>query len=156
MIETGICPQCNIPMQSENGDNEYSIEYWWECECDRSYADDGTGENITDYECTDIQIKETDECVFYKKVGVVKAKITEVKRPFHNFLIAKTLLLGEILGTYNLLGIKGYSLSDLCKWVWENDRDIVEEYETLEEYIEEVNFGNDGFGFEKEEIEILD
>lgn len=58
---------------------------------------------------------------------------------------------------YNLLAIKGEKgLYGLCKYEWENDVESVQEegYESLEDFIEDVNFGNDGFGFSKDEIEL--
>jgi hypothetical protein len=53
MIKEGICPHCIKPMKSENGENISETEYWWECECGRSY-DTETGKDITNYDCTDI------------------------------------------------------------------------------------------------------
>lgn len=94
------------------------------------------------------------ECI---KVG----KLKEIKRPWHKYLEGKTLILFELGGAYNLLAIKGeeqFGLKGLCKYSWENDIEAVNEegYEKLEDFIEEVNFGNDGFGFDKDEIELCD
>lgn len=49
--KNGICPHCNIKLESENGDNGEITEYWLECsKCGRSY-DDVTGKDITEYDC---------------------------------------------------------------------------------------------------------
>lgn len=53
MKQNGICPHCNKQMKYENGDNGEITEYWWECECGRSYNENG--KDITDYTCTNVQ-----------------------------------------------------------------------------------------------------
>lgn len=86
-------------------------------------------------------------------------KLKEVKVPWQRYLKEKTLILFEFGGGYNLLAIKGEDgLKDLCKYAWEYDPETVEEsgYESLENFIEDVNLGNDGFGFKKNEIELCD
>lgn len=52
MKQNGICPHCNIKMKYENGEDGEITVYWWECECGRSYDEDG--KDITDYKFTDI------------------------------------------------------------------------------------------------------
>lgn len=53
MVKEGMCPHCNKSMKHENGENGFLAEFWWECDCGRSYNCD-TAEDITDYDCTDI------------------------------------------------------------------------------------------------------
>lgn len=48
----GMCPHCDKYMKYENGENGSTTEYYFECECGRSYNSEG--EDITDYDCTDI------------------------------------------------------------------------------------------------------
>lgn len=43
---------CNKDMESENGEKGEITEYYWQCECGRSY--DEAGKDITDYSCTDV------------------------------------------------------------------------------------------------------
>lgn len=84
-------------------------------------------------------------------------KLKEVKMPWQRYLEGKTLILFEFEDRYNLLAIKGEKgLDGLCKYAWEYDSETAEEsgYESLENFIEDVNLGNDGFGFKKNEIEL--
>lgn len=52
MIKEGICPHCNKQMEYENGEDGFTTVFYWECKCGRSYDLDGN--DVTDYECTNI------------------------------------------------------------------------------------------------------
>lgn len=85
-------------------------------------------------------------------------KLKKASKPWQKYLINKTLMLMQFNnGSYDLILIEGESgLDGLCKYAWENDADSRKKtgYESLEAFIEECNLANDGFGFEKEDIEI--
>ena len=87
----------------------------------------------------------------------VKGKLVNYDKPYKEYLRNKILLLGNIFGQYELLAISGEDgLKGLCEYVWNNDEAARGEYETLEGFTEEVELGNDGFGFDYEEIERVD
>ena len=88
----------------------------------------------------------------------VIGKLIDAKLPFHNYLKDKELILGKVFEQWTLLGIYNDEggFKKLCKWVWENDKPSCEGYEKLEDFIKEVNLGNDGFGFDLDEIEIIE
>lgn len=85
-------------------------------------------------------------------------KLKKVTLPWHKYLWNRKLILFEMGIGYNLIGIMGENsgLDGLCKYEWENDPKMAQEngYEKLEDFIEEVNLGNDGFGFSEDEIEL--
>ena len=84
-------------------------------------------------------------------------KLKATKRPWHKYLEGKILILFEFGGAYNLLAIKDEkSLKGLCKYAWEHDEENSKEYDCLDDFIGEVELGNDGFGFDKDEIELCD
>ena len=121
-----------------------------------------------EHELTDKQIDAYELCSKNNDVSefasCIKAgKLKEAKEPWHKYLKGKTLLLFDLFGRYSLTGIlygkyKSEKLESLCKYVWENCKEEMEEegYEKVEDFIEEVNLGNDGFAFDKDEIELLD
>lgn len=88
-----------------------------------------------------------------------RGKLKEATKPWQKYLINKTLLLMQFKnGSYDLILIEGeVDLDSLCRYVWENDKLAKEEagYESLEAFIEECELGNDGFGFDEDEIEII-
>lgn len=92
--------------------------------------------------------------------GIYFAKLKKVTQPWHECLKGKELFVGEIDGSYNLLAVSGDRnwVENLCKYVYKNDKKMYEElgYESLESYIENCMLGNDGFGFDKDEIEIIE
>lgn len=64
--------------------------------------------------------------------------------------------IGEMYSLLSIVGEKG--LKGLYKWCYENCRKDFDEmgYESLDDWIEECELGNDGFGFDKDEIELID
>lgn len=85
-------------------------------------------------------------------------KLKEVALPWHEYLKEKKLLLFKLGEGYSLLSIVGEKgLRGLCKWYYENDKKGFDEmgYESLNDWIEECELGNDGFGLDKGEIEEL-
>lgn len=54
MVKEGICPHCNKIMNYENGENGETTEFWWECDCGRSY-NPNDGKDITDYSCINVE-----------------------------------------------------------------------------------------------------
>ena len=46
----------------------------------------------------------------------------------------------------------------ICGYIYENDKESFEEleYDSLESWTEECELGNEGFGFNKDELEILE
>lgn len=85
-------------------------------------------------------------------------KLKKATLPWHECLKDKKLVLFEMSEGYNLLSIAGEEgIKGLCKWCYENNRKDFDEmgYESLDDWIEECELGNDGFGFEKNEIEEL-
>lgn len=102
---------------------------------------------------------EIKEAVNLFNKSIKTGKLKEVKATWQKYLEGKTLILFEFGGDYNLLAIKGEKgLKGLCEYEWQNDVKSLQEegYESLREYTEEVNLGNDGFGFDKDEIELID
>ncbi|APM41373.1 hypothetical protein [Clostridium kluyveri] len=89
-------------------------------------------------------------------------KLKKVTEPWHGYLKDKKLIVFKIGTGYNLISIDGEkgekNLEGLCKYAWENDPETTQEsgYDCVEDFIEEVNLGNDGFGFNEDEIEICD
>lgn len=92
--------------------------------------------------------------------GIKKAKLKKFTYPWQQYFKNKTLIVGELFGDYTLLGIVDDKdcFKILCKYVYENDRETFNElgYDSLEAWIEEVELGNEGFGFKKDELEILE
>jgi len=85
-------------------------------------------------------------------------KLKKVTLPWHEYLKEKRLLLFKLGEGYNLLSIVGEKgIRGLCKWCYENNRKDFDDmgYESLDDWIEECELGNDGFGFGKDEIEEL-
>jgi len=93
---------------------------------------------------------------------IVKGKLKLSALPnseqfWHNYLIGKTFTLCSSLaeGCWNLIGIDGEEkCSNFLKWVWNHEPK--HDYESFEDMTEEMDFGNDGFGFETEEIEVIE
>ena len=87
------------------------------------------------------------------------AKIKKVTYPWHEFLKDKILIVGELCKHYNLLGIKDDKdwVKNLCNYIYKNDKETFNDlgYQIIDEYISECKCGNDGFGFYKDEIEII-
>ena len=86
-------------------------------------------------------------------------KLKKVKYPWHKYLEGRKLMLFTWSdSTYNLIGIYGENngLDGLCEYVWKNDAKAAKEdgYKSLEEFKEDVYLGNNGFGFDKDEIEL--
>jgi len=91
--------------------------------------------------------------------GIKKAKLKKATKSWQGYLKDKILIVGELFNGYNLIGILGEKdFSGLCKYAYENDKAVFDElgYETLNAWIEECELGNDGFGFSKDGIEILE
>lgn len=93
-----------------------------------------------------------------KEFGISKAKIKEPKNKWHEYLTGKQLIVGELGGSYNLLGFDGTEeeYKELCKIAWENEPEEEHQYDTLESFTAEVLEGNDGFGFTADEIELIE
>lgn len=91
---------------------------------------------------------------------VIKGTLKEVKLPWHKYLEGKTLILITWLdNTWCLAAIEGEDgLSGLCKYEWqyEEENGIEHEYYELTDFIESVKDSNDGFGFEHDEIQIIE
>lgn len=92
--------------------------------------------------------------------GIKKAKLKKVTQPWHKYLDGKTLVVEWLCEQFQLLNVIGEKdwIENLCKYVCENDKKLFNElgYESLNAYIEECKLGNDGFGFSKDEIEIVE
>lgn len=99
---------------------------------------------------------EVDDFASCVKIGRLK----KVIMPWHQHLKDKNLILFEFGTGYNLIGIIGENngLDELCNYTWENDPETVKESgydytkDSVEDFMEEVKMGNDGFGFDKDEI----
>ena len=88
------------------------------------------------------------------KISKGKLKKVDNNRPWHEYLKDKILILGEIFNQYRLLAIEGEkNLEGLCRYAWATEPDSEHEYETLEDFIEDVELGNMGYGFDIEEIQ---
>jgi hypothetical protein len=90
---------------------------------------------------------------------IVKAKLVkpDSEKFWHEYLIEKefTLCSSVAEGFWNLIGISGEEkCNEFLKWVWKNE--IEHEYETFEDMKGEIDCGNDGFGFESNEIEVIE
>ncbi|WP_024833812.1 hypothetical protein [Ruminiclostridium josui] len=93
---------------------------------------------------------------------IVKGKFkptesTDTKKFWQNYLIGKTLTLCSSVmeGCWNLVGIDGEEkCKDFLKWVWDHEKE--HDYESFEDMQEEMDCGNDGFGFEPDEIEVIE
>lgn len=92
--------------------------------------------------------------------GIKKAKLKKAFNPWHEYLKDKILIVGKMFDDYNLIGIVGEKkgIKNLCNYCYENDKKAFEQsgYDNLMNWIEECELGNDGFGFSKDELEILD
>lgn len=90
---------------------------------------------------------------------ISKGRLKQVnpKRPWHKYLEGKTLLIAKhpfVVNHWDLLKIFGEEdLSDLCRYAWEVESE--HKYDCVEDFIEDVKDGNNGFGFDTDEI-ILD
>lgn len=101
-----------------------------------------------------------DDFASYIKIG----KLKKITLPWHEYLKDKKLIVFKFGTGYNLIGIIGENkgLDGLCNYTWENDPETVKESgydytkDSVEDFMEEVYLGNDGFGFNKDEIEIYD
>lgn len=91
---------------------------------------------------------------------IKKAKLKKVTQTWQKYLESKTLVVGWLCKQFQLLGIIGEKdwIENICKYVYKNDRKAYDEigYKSLDAWIEEVKLGNDGFGFDKDELEILE
>lgn len=87
---------------------------------------------------------------------VKKGKLKNIIKPWHKYLEDKIMLLISMFGIWNLIVIEGEEdLNGLCEYAWNNDPEAKAEYDTLKGWQEEVENGNDGFGFDYDEIEII-
>lgn len=91
-----------------------------------------------------------------KMIKVMKGKIKKPSNSWEEYLNGKTLILCTgLVETLNLLGIEGEEeLDDLCEHVWNAHEE--QGHYTLEDFKEAVKLGNDGFGFDKNNIEIIE
>ena len=93
---------------------------------------------------------------------IVKGKLKpaesdDPQKFWHNYLMGKTLTLCSSVmeGYWNLIGIEEEEkCSSFFKWVW--DHEPKHDYKSFEDMQEEMDFGSDGFGFEPEEIEVIE
>lgn len=129
-------------------------KHYWEDNCMKN-LDEERIEIDADGKCTTFE-KGTNE--LYKQ-SILKAKLKKATAGWHMYLEGKTLIVGEIDGSYNLLSIFGEKngISNLYEFVYDNCKDLYKElgYKSLKDYIAECKIGNDGFGFDKDEIELL-
>ena len=91
-------------------------------------------------------------------LNVAKAKIKTPKNEWQKFLADKVMIVGEIGGHYSFLGFDGTEdeYRELCKIAWDSVPEEEHEYDCLEDFTNEVLQGSDGFGFDAEEIEIIE
>lgn len=93
------------------------------------------------------------------KDSILKGRVKQNGLPWQKYLEGKELLLFKTGEGYNLISIKEEvnGIENLCKYIYENERDSYYEcgYESLDDFIEECKLGNDGFGFDKDEIELI-
>lgn len=97
-----------------------------------------------------------------KSEWLFKGKLKQVTKPWQKYLEGKVLLLFKFNEeAFNLIlahDEEGNTIENLCKYIFENDRETYDKlgYESLNAWMEECKLGNDGFGFTKDEIEILE
>lgn len=91
-------------------------------------------------------------------LDISKAKIKTSKNKWQEYLADKVLIVGEIGGHYSFLGFEGQEedYKELCRIAWYSLPKEERPYEHLGNFIDEVLLGNDGFGFDAEEIEIIE
>lgn len=94
--------------------------------------------------------------MIYFKIAKGKLKQVNSERPWQKYLIGKVMILcTNIGGGWEIAGIEGESDSNgLCRYAWETEPE--HEYESLEDFQEEVAMGNDGFGLDLDEVEIIE
>jgi hypothetical protein len=90
---------------------------------------------------------------------IIKGKLKEVdpENTWHEYLLGKTLSLCSSVaeGCWNLVGIDGeVQCEDFFKWFW--DKEQPAEYESFEEMLDSMINGYDSFGFEADEIEVIE
>jgi hypothetical protein len=85
-------------------------------------------------------------------------KQVNVERPWQNYLVGKELILAtQWCGGWALLAISGEkTLYEFCKYAWEAEPDQEHEYETYKSMYEDIVDGNYGFGFDEDEIEVIE
>jgi hypothetical protein len=89
------------------------------------------------------------------KIVKGKLKSADSKREWQKYLIGKEMLLcSSISDGWNIIGIEGEpDLNGLCSYAWETEPE--HEYDNLSDFQEEVSMGNDGFGLDFDEVEIV-
>ncbi|OZV10770.1 hypothetical protein CIW83_18295 [Tissierella sp. P1] len=88
---------------------------------------------------------------------IVKGKLKKATHEWQEYLLNKELLLCTGLeNTLNLLAIDEKDLNEYCNYLWDKNYFVREEYERLEWLIEDIELGNYGFGFDVDEIEIIE
>lgn len=91
---------------------------------------------------------------------IKKAKLKKVTKPWQEYLKDKILIVGWLCKEFQLLGIIGEKdwIKNMCEYIYKNDKETYNEigYKSLDAWIEECELGNDGFGFDKDELEILE
>lgn len=88
---------------------------------------------------------------------IIKGKLKKAEHEWQEYLLGKELLLCTGLNnTVKLLAIEEMEIIFFCKYLWDNNHFVREDYVSLKELVEDVGLGNYGFGFDIDEIEITE